>query len=81
MNSAQPLEPAESAWFTSSYSGNEGGECVEVAATPGTGTGTGVGDGVGVGTVHVRDSKDRTVPALAFGADAWGAFVALVSLR
>jgi hypothetical protein len=79
MNSAQPLEPAEpaepaaSAWFTSSYSGNEGGECVEVAATPGTGT--------GAGTVHVRDSKDRTVPALAFGADAWGAFVALVSLR
>ncbi|WP_405724224.1 DUF397 domain-containing protein [Streptomyces sp. NBC_01537] len=77
MNSAQPLEPAEpaepaeSAWFTSSYSGNEGGECVEVAATPGT----------GAGIVHVRDSKDRTVPALAFGADAWDAFVALVSLR
>jgi hypothetical protein len=70
MNSAKPLEPAEpaeSAWFTSSYSGNEGGECVEVAATH--------------GTVHVRDSKDRTVPALAFGTDAWGAFVALVSLR
>jgi hypothetical protein len=67
MNSAQPLEPAESAWFTSSYSGNEGGECVEVAAAH--------------GTVHVRDSKDRTVPALAFGADAWDAFVALVSLR
>jgi hypothetical protein len=67
MNSAQPLEPAESAWFTSSYSGNEGGECVEVAAAH--------------GAVHVRDSKDRAVPALAFGADAWGAFVALVSLR
>ena len=70
MNSAQPLEPVEpaaSAWFRSSYSGNEGGECVEVAASH--------------GTVHVRDSKDRAVPALAFGADAWGAFVALVSLR
>lgn len=66
MNSAQSPSP-ERVWFTSSYSGNEGGECVEVAATP--------------GTVRVRDSKDRGVPALAFSADAWDAFVALVSLR
>ncbi|NKQ29297.1 DUF397 domain-containing protein, partial [Streptomyces galbus] len=30
-------------WFKSSYSGSEGGECVEVARSP--------------QTVHVRDSK------------------------
>lgn len=50
-----------SAWFKSSYSGGEGGECVEVAAGP--------------GTVHVRDSKDRQGPRLTFTADAWTAFV------
>lgn len=57
----------ELAWFTSSYSGNEGGECVEVAAAP--------------GTVHVRDSKDRSRSALAFPTDAWAAFVAHVGVR
>src|SRR5436853_31119 len=34
------------AWRRSSYSSEEGGECIEVAASP--------------GTVHVRDSKDTT---------------------
>ncbi|WP_344383533.1 DUF397 domain-containing protein [Streptomyces thermolineatus] len=49
------------AWFKSSYSGGEGGDCVEVAASP--------------GAVHVRDSKDRTGPVLSFTADEWAAFV------
>lgn len=35
----------ELAWFKSSYSGAEGGQCVEVAACP--------------EAVHVRDSKDK----------------------
>ncbi|MEU2247028.1 DUF397 domain-containing protein [Streptomyces sp. NPDC019224] len=48
-------------WFKSSYSGEGGGNCVEVAACP--------------NTVHVRDSKDVTVPALALSPDAWSAFV------
>ncbi|MFD7447464.1 DUF397 domain-containing protein [Kitasatospora sp. NPDC059827] len=51
----------ESAWFKSSYSSNEGGECVEVAETP--------------GTVRVRDSKDKSGPQLAFEPAAWQAFV------
>ncbi|GCB52109.1 DUF397 domain-containing protein [Streptomyces sp. NL15-2K] len=54
-------EPARLAWFKSSYSGNEGGECLEVAATP--------------GTVHVRDSKAPTRAQLAFAASKWAAFV------
>jgi hypothetical protein len=50
------------AWFKSSYSGTSGGDCIEVAAAP--------------GTVHVRDSKDSAGPMLSFPHDAWSAFVA-----
>ncbi|MBV2153347.1 DUF397 domain-containing protein [Kitasatospora sp. SUK 42] len=49
------------AWVKSSYSTNEGGQCVEVAETP--------------GVVHVRDSKDKSGPQLAFEPAAWEAFV------
>ncbi|MBD0674375.1 DUF397 domain-containing protein [Streptomyces sp. CBMA156] len=49
------------AWIKSSYSSNEGGQCVEVADTP--------------GTVRVRDSKDKCGPQLAFEPAAWEAFV------
>ncbi|MFI0898895.1 DUF397 domain-containing protein [Streptomyces sp. NPDC020983] len=51
-------------WFTSSYS-NNGGACVEVAVNV-------------PGTVPVRDSKDRSGPALAFTPAAWADFVAAV---
>jgi hypothetical protein len=50
-------------WRKSTYSGGQGGECVEVA------------DGV-PGVMPVRDSKDPEGPALVFGVDAWTAFVA-----
>lgn len=49
-------------WRKSSYSTN-GGDCVEV------------GQGL-PGVVPVRDSKDPHGPALAFGPDAWTAFLA-----
>ena len=55
----------ELAWFKSSYSGTEGGDCVEVAACP--------------EAVHVRDSKDKAGPQLAFAPDAWAAFVAFAA--
>ncbi|MET7340108.1 DUF397 domain-containing protein [Streptomyces sp. NPDC087866] len=49
-------------WFKSTYSSSsEGDQCVEVAAAP--------------GAVHVRDSKDLSVPELAFGETAWAGFV------
>jgi hypothetical protein len=54
-------ETARLVWFKSSYSGNEGGECVEVAIAP--------------GAVHVRDSKELTGDQLAFGHEEWTAFV------
>ena len=46
-------------WHKSSYSGSNGGQCVEVAAS---------------GRVLVRDTKDRAGAVLAFTADAWQAF-------
>ncbi|MGI5470145.1 DUF397 domain-containing protein [Streptomyces sp. CA-132043] len=50
-------------WRKSSYSNQDGGNCVEVAdRLP--------------GLVPVRDSKDPQGPALFFPADAWSAFVA-----
>ncbi|MFB7246648.1 DUF397 domain-containing protein [Streptomyces populi] len=48
-------------WIKSSFSSEEGGECVEVATD--------------TNTVHVRDSKDITRPGLTVGMDAWAMFV------
>ncbi|WP_432125867.1 DUF397 domain-containing protein [Streptomyces sp. bgisy082] len=49
-------------WRKSSYSGTNGGDCVEIA------------DGL-PGAVPVRDSKNPAGPALVMGAEAWQAFV------
>ncbi|MGW5128449.1 DUF397 domain-containing protein [Streptomyces sp. NPDC004069] len=49
-------------WHRSSYSNQEGGNCVEVA------------DGF-PGIVPVRDSKAPHGPALTFEADSWAAFI------
>lgn len=57
----------EAAWFKSSYSTGNGGECVEVAAI--------------AGAVHVRDSKDLTGPVLTVSPEAWSGLVGLVSGR
>ncbi|MFI9106649.1 DUF397 domain-containing protein [Streptomyces fildesensis] len=48
-------------WFKSSYSGGSGDDCIEVATCP--------------DTVHVRDSKDKKGPQLAFSPDEWATFV------
>ncbi|MGX1476653.1 UNVERIFIED_CONTAM: hypothetical protein RKD50_005461 [Streptomyces canus] len=48
-------------WFKSSYSGGEGGECLEVAVTP--------------HTIHLRDSKHPTGPHLTLSPTAWSAFL------
>ncbi|MFE7105322.1 DUF397 domain-containing protein [Streptomyces sp. NPDC057575] len=49
-------------WRKSSYIGNTGGDCVEVA------------DGLPC-AVPVRDSKNPDGPVLMVGADAWRSFV------
>jgi hypothetical protein len=50
-------------WRKSSYSGSNGGDCVEAAP------------GFITGVVPVRDSKDPSGPALVFPAEAFAAFV------
>ena len=54
----------ESDWRKSSHSGDNGGECVEVATA---------------GAVLVRDTTDRSGPVATFTADAWRAFTATIT--
>ncbi len=53
-------------WRKSSYSGSNGGQCVEVAA---------------LGRVRVRDTEDRAGAVLTFTPDAWRAFADSVKNR
>ncbi|MGW8376205.1 DUF397 domain-containing protein [Streptomyces sp. ODS28] len=57
------VDLSNAVWRKSSHSNGSGGSCVEVA------------DGA-PGTVPVRDSKNPDGPVLAFGANAWTAFIA-----
>ncbi|MGX1851187.1 DUF397 domain-containing protein [Streptomyces sp. NPDC055299] len=49
-------------WFKSSYSSDEGGDCLEVATC--------------LHAIHVRDSKNPDGPSLTLSATAWSAFLA-----
>ncbi|MEV6150424.1 DUF397 domain-containing protein [Nonomuraea sp. NPDC052129] len=49
-------------WRKSSRSGSNGGQCVEVASNV-------------PGIIAVRDSKDRSGPALIFTPSEWEAFL------
>jgi hypothetical protein len=49
-------------WRTSSYSGGNGGECVQVAGVP------------SIGRVLVRDSKDQDGPVLTIEPADWRRF-------
>ena len=49
-------------WIKSSYSGSNGGNCVEVAK-------------LSDGRRGVRDSKNPTCPALIFTPGEWSAFI------
>ncbi|MGW7053347.1 DUF397 domain-containing protein [Streptomyces sp. NPDC054887] len=74
---------AELEWFKSSYSTNDGPECVEVAWTKssysGSDTNHCVETATGCGIVHVRDSKNVRGPRLGFAPGAWADFVAYAS--
>jgi hypothetical protein len=54
-------------WFKSSYSGSDGGNCVEVAGRP--------------DSVYVRDSKAADRARLAVAGGAWSAFLELAAGR
>ncbi|MGW4162940.1 DUF397 domain-containing protein [Streptomyces sp. NPDC004788] len=53
---------SKATWVKSSYSGNDGGNCIEIAI--------GLAD-----LVPVRDSKTPSGPVVAVSAPAWAAFV------
>jgi hypothetical protein len=57
----------ELSWRKSSYSGNGGGSCVEVATNL-------------PGIVAVRDSKDRGGPKLTLTEGAWSEFITGIKL-
>ena len=52
-------------WHKSSYSNQDGGQCLEVA------------EGLNA-VVPVRDSKNPHGPVLTFAADGWSSFVSAV---
>ncbi|UNS97576.1 DUF397 domain-containing protein [Streptomyces tubbatahanensis] len=51
----------ELSWLKSSYSGPEGGNCVEIAHT--------------ADTVHVRDSKEQRGAVLSVPSAQWARFI------
>ncbi|MFD7291308.1 DUF397 domain-containing protein [Streptomyces sp. NPDC059863] len=60
----EPIYVPEQTWRKSSYSGSNGGECIEVA------------HGI-ANIVPIRDSKNPTGPTLVASHTAWTAFLAL----
>ncbi|MDG4859937.1 DUF397 domain-containing protein [Streptomyces sp. T-3] len=52
------------AWFKSSYSSGEGGDCLEIATSP-------------THAVHIRDSKRPDGDRLTVAPESWSAFLTL----
>ncbi|WP_327268702.1 DUF397 domain-containing protein [Streptomyces sp. NBC_01218] len=69
-------------WFTSSYSGSEGGQCVEVAhdwqksSHSGDEGGQCVEVSAHPAAIHIRDSKNPEGPILTVDTASWSAFTA-----
>ncbi len=57
------MHPDDLDWRTSTYSGDNGESCVEVALLPD-------------GGAALRDTKDRTLAAHRYPAATWAAFLA-----
>jgi uncharacterized protein DUF397 len=61
------MEDIDVRWRKSTYSGGNGGECVEVGMQPPQ-----------PGPVLVRDTRDKSGPVLIFGHAVWRRFAAEV---
>ncbi|MGW3101743.1 DUF397 domain-containing protein [Streptomyces sp. NPDC001100] len=87
MNTAarQQHRPDELAWFKSSYSGSEGGNCIEVAYAwrKSSYSSSEGGDCIEVAAhpsaVHVRDSKVAAGPILTVSPRTWTTFLGEVT--
>ncbi|MCQ4044336.1 DUF397 domain-containing protein [Streptantibioticus rubrisoli] len=79
------MSTANLVWFKSSYSGSQGGACIEVALDwrKSSYSGSNAGQCVEVAAcptaIHVRDSKDPEGPALTFAPAEWSAFLRLAA--
>ncbi|MEU7718377.1 DUF397 domain-containing protein [Streptomyces tibetensis] len=61
------MTPTPLTWIKSSYSGNDGPDCVEVAiAQP---------------SIHIRDSKNKDGSRLSFTDGAWSEFLEFTAGR
>ncbi|WP_330297980.1 DUF397 domain-containing protein [Streptomyces sp. NBC_00503] len=75
------MNTTDLAWFKSSYSGGEGGQCLEVAfewrkSSYSSAEGGNCVEVAGCATaIHIRDSKVPTGPQLAVAPTAWAAFL------
>ncbi|OEJ39633.1 DUF397 domain-containing protein [Streptomyces agglomeratus] len=87
MRTSPEYDLSTATWHKSSYSGGDGGNCLEIAtwrkSTYSDGSG---GDCLEVSDGHphvvpVRDSKNPEGPALVVPAAAWSAFVADLKRR
>ncbi|MEU9196195.1 DUF397 domain-containing protein [Streptomyces hundungensis] len=71
-------------WFKSSYSGSDGGECLEVACDwrKSSYSGSEGGECVEVAAhpsaIHIRDSKNPDGPTLTLSPTAWQGFLTTV---
>ncbi|MDK1345979.1 DUF397 domain-containing protein [Streptomyces sp. 378] len=59
----------ELAWFKSTYSSNDGPDCVEVAIS------------AQAPTIHIRDSKNKEGARLSFTGGAWSEFLEFTAGR
>jgi hypothetical protein len=84
--SGQILDISKVTWRTASYSGANGGECVEVGVwRKATRSGDNGGNCVEVATAHaqiaVRDSKDPAGATLTFSTSRWREFITRAARR
>ncbi|MFF9507975.1 DUF397 domain-containing protein [Streptomyces sp. NPDC014724] len=74
-------------WFKSSYSGSDGGECLEVAydwqksSHSGSAGGQCVEVAAHTAAVHIRDSKNPDGPVLTVAPTTWTAFAGFAADR
>ncbi|MFE7358257.1 DUF397 domain-containing protein [Streptomyces sp. NPDC057543] len=77
----------EREWFKSSYSGSDGGECLEVAydwqksSYSGSEGGQCVEIAAHPAVIHIRDSKNPDGPTLTVAPTTWTAFAGFAADR
>ncbi|MEU6587976.1 DUF397 domain-containing protein [Streptomyces sp. NPDC046881] len=75
------MNTAALAWFKSSYSSNEGGDCVEAAyawrksSYSSSEGGNCLEVAASASTIHIRDSKTPTGPTLTLSPATWSEFL------